>query len=77
MRDLTQKQLDKMPVISTDMLSKTGDSMRNYIVYVGESFATLYHTIHVGFDSFDHLETIKTILNGQPIFKVLIDNRKW
>lgn len=76
MRNITQKQLDKMPVISREVLAATQHSLRNYIVYLGESFATMFEIVHVGLGSMNHLETIKGFVNGQPIYKVLLDNRK-
>ena len=77
MKALTQKQIDKLPTVSNEVLAATSDHLRNYIVYIGKTFPVGFETIHVGFASTNHLATIQDLVHGQPIYKVLLDNRKW
>ena len=75
MKAPTQKQIQKFPRVSKEELAQTSNSMRNYLVYIGESFATYTTYVHCGFGSDNHLETIQSIVKD-PVFKVLRDNRK-
>jgi len=74
---VTQKQLDKMPEVSTRELVETSNHLRNYYVHIGEKYVRSIELVHVGFGSKNHLETIKELINNQPIIKVLLDNRKF
>jgi hypothetical protein len=73
MATLTQKKIDKMKEVTLSELIQTTDKMRNYVVYVGEKFATHFEVVHCSFDiekKRNHFEIISSVLNGQPIYKV-------
>ncbi len=76
MKAPTQKQIAKFPRVSKEDLARTSNSMRNYLVYIGETFPTYTVSVHCGFDSVNHLETIQSIVKD-PVFKVLKDTRKF
>lgn len=77
MVNIKQSQLDKMRKVSLEELSSTSNHMRNYFVYIGEDFATHFESVHIGFSSNNHLETIRELIKNQPIYKVLLDTRKF
>ena len=77
MKDVTQQQLNKMPVVPVKELEQTSNSIRNYYVYLGSDYPIELKQIHVGLASDNHYKTIQSLVNNEPIFKVLIDNRKW
>ncbi len=63
MAALTQKLIDKFPIISLEELATKSNSMRNYVVQFGlkgNIFGNL--EVHVGFASNNHLITIKELL---------------
>jgi hypothetical protein len=76
MKNVTQKQIDKMKVVSLDELAATKNALRNYVVYIGRTYGVMFFQVHVGLASTNHLDAIKIAVENQPIFKVLVDTRK-
>ena len=77
MATLKQSQIDKMKKVSFSELEQTTNHLRNYIVYIGEKFATHFIQVHCGFDiekNRNHLQIIKELVKNQPIHHVLLDN---
>lgn len=70
-----QSQINKFPEVSLDTLKNTSNSMRNYIVICGDKYMRSQMLVHVGFESNNHLDTVKKFVK-EPIIKVLLDNRK-
>jgi len=74
MAALKQSQLDKMKNVSFKELAETSNHLRNYIVYIGEKYSTHFIEVHVGFNSNNHLDTIKELVGNQPIHHILLDD---
>lgn len=79
-RFLRQAVIDKMKEVSVETLSKTKNTIRNYIVCMGRSYTVYFEEIHVGFNSDNHYKTIKMLVNynkNNLIYKILLDDRKF
>jgi len=77
MKTLKQSQINRMKKVSLLELEQTVNHLRNYIVYIGKSFATHFIEIHCGFDNEkqrNHLQIINELVKNQPIHHVLLDN---
>ena len=76
MKHIRQSDLNKMPVITIKELEQTSNSIRNYYVYLGSDIPIEIKHIHIGLASENHYLTIQKFVNNEPIYKILLDNRK-
>ncbi len=80
MKRLTQKQIDKLPVVSFETLAQTSGEFRHYVVYVGKDYTLAMLHYYTGLSSTNHLDVLKEFVSSEvgnhPIRKVLLDNRK-